>query len=107
MALFQVNQLSSFVEQSLSVPPLVTGAFCALFVGNRIKRWNSTISPCDFLDGASYVFNLCFGVARYYYSEYRKVPVVFTEILGKAFSGGALFGGAQGNGCCRDYENWD
>lgn len=96
MALFQVNQLSSFVEQSLSVPPLVTGAFCALFVGivlkggiQRLAHATSSMVPamCLIYVLASLVIIIL---------NIDKVPVVFTEIFRQAFSGGALFGGAQG-----------
>jgi len=95
-ALFQANQLASYLQSEVSVPPHYTGIFISVFAGivllgglKRISQVTSTMVP---LMCVIYVV-MSIGVIVLNYS---KVPSVFYLIFSEAFSAESIGGGVLG-----------
>ena len=95
-AMFQANQLASYLESEISLSSYITGAFLALFSGivlmgglKRIAMVTSTLVPVMCV---LYVF-MSIGVIVLNYS---KVPSVFYLIFSEAFSFESVSGGVLG-----------
>ena len=98
MALFQVNQLSSYVHAEYGVAPILVGLASAIFVGyvlwggvRRLAHVTSYLVPAMCL-----FYVICGLVILVINSE--KVPYVLSRIFTEAFTGSAAFGGAVGVG---------
>ena len=96
MALFQVNQLSEFMQEQYSVGPWWVGGICALLTGyvlfggiQRLALFTSSLVPFMCL------FYVLVGLVIIAVNVER-VPEIFSLIFTEAFSGGALAGGATG-----------
>ncbi|MEZ4870730.1 MAG: alanine:cation symporter family protein [Bdellovibrionales bacterium] len=96
LPLFNMNQLSSFMQAEYNFPPMVLGLGCATVVGfiliggvRSIGAWTSRIVPimCVF-----YVVIAATVVGM----NIEKVPDVFRMIFSYALTGQAAWGGATG-----------
>lgn len=95
-ALFQMNQMASFLETSYSVKPIVTGSVIGIVVAyilfgglSRISKFTSSIVP---LMSALY-FILCMIIVL---MNYDKVPVIISSIIGEALGFKQVAGGVSG-----------
>jgi len=98
MALFQTNQLSSYLLDQYSIDPWVTGIVSALVVAvvlrgglQRIAQVTEKVVP---LMCGIYVVSCLFII----FFNIESVPGVFASIFQEAWSGRAAFGGAVGMG---------
>ena len=95
-AMFQANQLASYLESEASLSPYLTGVFLAIFSGivlmgglKRIALVTSTLVPVMCV---LYVF-MSMGVIVLNYS---KIPSIFYLIFSEAFSLESIGGGVLG-----------
>ncbi len=95
-AMFQTNQVASFLSAELSIAPIWIGLFFAIATGiilmgglQRIATVTSAIVPTMCV---IYVLS-CLAII---FLNFEKVPEIFGLIFKEAFSFGAAFGGASG-----------
>jgi len=96
MPLFQVNQLSSLLENELSIAPLHSGLAALVIIGiiiigdvKRIGSVTAKIVPFMFL---AYVFSSLIIIVI----NFDIVPAIFSDIFNSAFGKDAIYGGATG-----------
>lgn len=98
MALFQVNQLSSYVYEEFQIEKIYVGLLSAILVFvvlkggiQRLANVTSSLVPimCVF-------YVICCLII--WFMNIEQIPAVFAKIFTSAFTGEAMFGGATGIG---------
>lgn len=98
LSLYQINQLSRYVESQYPISPIFVGMATALLVGyillggvRRIAEMTSKVVPFMCV---VYVLS-CLTILGLHLEQ---IPAVFLQIFKEAFTGSAAFGGAVGIG---------
>ncbi len=97
LALFNVNQLTSFMHDQFQFPKMYLGIALAIITGyvvfggvKRIASFTSKIVPLMCLLYAT----LCLFII---FTNFNKVPSLLIQIVSEAFTGKAVAGGAMGS----------
>lgn len=98
MALFQVNQLSTYLKDQYSMEPLFVGITCAVLVAivlkggvRRLGKVTSSLVP-----SMAVIYSV--GSLVVIFLNLEKVPELLVLIVTDAFTGEAMFGGVVGYG---------
>lgn len=96
LSLFQINQMSRFLELQYSVPPLLTGliiAFLVLVVLSGGLKRIATVCTSLVPTMALFYMLLCLWILG---THFQHVPALFASIFEHAFTGASAWGGFSG-----------
>ncbi|NQZ02840.1 MAG: alanine:cation symporter family protein [Bdellovibrionales bacterium] len=98
MALFQINQLSGYMQDQYQIEPISVGVVCFFLVffilKGGLKRLSKVTSALVPVMAVFYIL-ACLAVLI---ANAEKIPGLLSAIVSDAFTGEAMFGGAAGYG---------